>query len=172
VASEAFESRVRELRDTWAEQRELSNFAGGNDFDSRFQLLTVLYGWALEAVKAISSVYGEDFLITVSPVPLASAQPPAFSVTIARGYSARFFLKERQAQGSNHWTVGAAVATPGSVIATTTVGPDRRHRGWSHGQVEEILLSMLAAYERDEVEGPRPKANGRRPLWAVPRLHR
>jgi hypothetical protein len=24
---------------------------------------------------------------------------------------------------------------------------------------------MLAAYEREEVEGPRPKASGRRALW-------
>jgi hypothetical protein len=165
VASEAFESRVRELRDTWAEQRELAGLSAGNDLVSRFELLSVLHGWAAEAAAAITQVYGGSFLCNVSPAPQITDRPPAFLVTIGGGYTARFFLKERETSGANHWTVSAVVRTPGSSIASTTVGPDRRHRGWSRSQLEDVLLSMLAAYEREEVEGPRPKASGRRALW-------
>jgi hypothetical protein len=165
MASESFEDRVRQLHETWAEQRDLTGLWAGSDFASRFQLLTLLHGWAAEATKTIGRVYGASFVSAVGPPPDGSDQPPGFSVTIAGGYTARFFLKERHSDGGGLWSLSATVRTPGAAGATTTVGPDRRHRGWSRGQLEDVLLSMLAAYEREEVEGPRPKASGRRALW-------
>jgi hypothetical protein len=144
-----FEARVRALRETWRERRETTGLFGDRHFDSRCELLLVLHSWAEQACRTIEDVYGPNVASTSGP-PDWLAQPPAFSISVFRLYTARFFLKELATQTSLGWTISAEVRTPGARMHVGSVGPDRRLGAWSRSRIEEILLSMLSEHEREQ----------------------
>lgn len=148
MTTEPFARRVRNLRDSWVERRQVQSFAGSHDFDSQYQLLITLYRWASDAIDDIRTIYGESIAVDLSPAPVRDDIPPAFNVAVAGTHSANFALVERMHAGSGHWSVVASVIsnTPRGLIVPA--GPERRNGQWTRTRLEELLLSVLGAYER------------------------
>lgn len=149
---ETFLSRVADLRDSWSERRALSRFAGAHDFASQFRLLLALHGWATQAAADVSSVYEDGVAIAISPRPDRAVAPQAFSASIGE-HTATFTLTERSRIGGSRWHVSVAMTAGRRDGAVSQVGPERRNGGWTRGRIEDLLLSLLGAYERSRVEG-------------------
>ncbi|MFN0145072.1 MAG: hypothetical protein ACKVT1_01060 [Dehalococcoidia bacterium] len=148
---EPFVNRVQLLRDSWLERRQVGRFAASHDFDSQFRLLITLHEWAEEAVRAAASVYEGSPGIIASPRPHRS-ETAAFSVTVGDRHSVTFALTERRRMSGARWHVSVSIAAQGPGGAVTQAGPERRNGQWSRARLEEVLLSLLGAYERS-IEG-------------------
>jgi hypothetical protein len=146
--TEPFARRVQTLRDAWLERRQTQSFAGSHDFDSQYHLILTLHEWACDALEEIATIYGATVDIGLSPAPERGGAAPAFSLAVAGTYSVNFALQERGHPGSGHWTVAASVISnaPGGLVVPA--GPERRNGQWTRGRLEELLLSVLGAYER------------------------
>ena len=145
---ETFLSRVADLRDSWSERRALSRFAGAHDFDSQFRLLLALHGWASQAAADVASVYVDGMPLSVSPWPERADLPPAFSVSVAGQHAATFSLGERPRLGGSRWHISVLLIAGRRDGAVSHAGPERRNGGWTRGRIEDLLLSLLGAYER------------------------
>jgi len=140
--SSRFRDRVAQLRAAWRERRELERFAGSTEAEQR-ALLRELHRWASEAADDIAAAYGGELRVTVTP-EAPSDDLSAFTVTIADGFRLTLSLSER---GRSRWTISAAV-TPGPGAPAVAAGPNRRSSRWTRDRLEELLLSLLTAYER------------------------
>lgn len=152
MSSEPFINRVQALRSSWNERRRVRTLASSHDFDARFQLLLLLREWAAEAAEDIRAVYGDEMTPALSGEPTANGRPPSFTLALAPGYAITFELVSRSRAGSEHWTVATNVTSAG------TQAPAGRHRSgqWTRAQLEEAILSLLAAYERSLVSNASP----------------
>jgi hypothetical protein len=158
----SFVSRVEALRDSWYERRTLLRLAGSHDFDSQFGLLLTLYDWAAAAVADAAGVYDGDVPLLLSPRPDRRLVEPSFSVTIAGRDGVLFALAERRLTTGSRWHVTAALTTARRDGAVTNAGPERRNGGWTRGRVEDLVLSLIGAYERSRGEADEdPPAPGR-----------
>ena len=131
---EPFAQRVQSLRETWLERRMVKALASAHDRESQFQLLATLHQWALQAAADIQRVYGETLIVEVSPAPEAG-------------------LAERRRASGGSWFVDASVMGGGRGGGAIAAGPERRNGQWTRGRLEELLLSVLGAYERASVAG-------------------
>ena len=156
---EPFANRVQLLRDSWLERRQVGRLAANHDVDSQFRLLLTLHEWAEDAVGAAVSVYRGGPLIVVSPRP-HQGETAAFSVTVGDRHSVTFALTERRRMSGARWHVSVSVAAQGPGGAVTQAGPERRNGQWSRARLEDVLLSLLGAYERS-VEGGEPGPDAR-----------
>jgi len=148
MSLEPFADRVRALRDSWMERREVKALAGTHDFDSQFQLLSTLYSWTARAAVDVSEVYGRDLELRLSPPPSPLGRDAAFSVVVADAFVLSFRLTERQRLGTAGWFVSVSIASTGTGGNAVMAGPERRYGQWTHGRIEDLLLTMLGAYER------------------------
>lgn len=153
MSHENFQRRVAVLRDSWAERRARKGVAGAHDFDSQFGMLLTIYQWAEDAAGDIRAVYGEAMSVTISPPPDRDGSVPAFVVTIGTNYTATFALTERTRMGSPRWAIGVTVGAGGPGGGISAAGPERRNSQWTRGRLEDVLLSVLGAYERAVSEG-------------------
>lgn len=146
MASEPFAERVRALRDSWTERRQVKSLASAHDFDSQFRLLVTLHQWVLRGVEDIREVYGPEMEIRVSPRP--AARDTGFSVIVGDTFVLSFQLVERLRMGTAGWFIAAEIAgtsAPGNPVAA---GPQRRFGQWTRGGIEDLLLTLMGAYER------------------------
>ncbi len=153
MSHERFQHRVAVLRDSWAERRALKGLGGTHDFDSQYNLLQALYQWADEAAADIRVVYGGALAVTLSPLPDRASSAPAFVVTLGDNYTVTFVLSERTRMGSPRWAIAVTIGAAGPGGSIAAAGPDRRSAQWTRGRLEDILLSVLGAYERAISEG-------------------
>jgi len=161
MTGDSFQRRVALLRESWAERRQLKDLAGAHDFESQFGLLSTLYRWAREAAEDIRAVYGKELSVALGPAPLPGAPQPGFAITIGGHSTATFALAERARAGGSHWSIAVTVGSGGSAVSA---GPERRNGWWTRARLEEVLLSLLGAYERAISEGGRPgRRNSLRP---------
>ena len=144
---EPFVNRVQLLRDSWLERRQVGRLAASHDFDSQFRLLLALHQWSQEAVNAAASVYSAGPAIVASPRP-HRAESAAFAVTVGERHSVTFALTERRRMSGARWHVSVSVAAQGPGGAVTQAGPERRNGQWSRARLEDVVLSLLGAYER------------------------
>jgi hypothetical protein len=147
MTRESFADRVEALRDSWAERRRIAGFAGAHDLASQLELLQTLHGWAAEAVADIAAVYGPALPIVLSPRPEPPGERASFSVAIAGDFGIAVALAERRRVTGPRWHVSVLVRSPGSG-PVAHAGPERRNGQWTRGRLEDILLSVLGAYER------------------------
>lgn len=150
---ESFFQRVQALRESWAERRQVRTLASSHDYDSQFRLLQLLHSWAREAVEDIREVYGDELAIELGPEPRYEDRNPGFTLSLAPGYSASLVLVERQRTGAPHWFVSVTVNSAGPGGAAVSAGPQRRTGQWTRGQLEDLILSLLGAYERSVAGG-------------------
>ncbi len=134
-----FEARVRSLHEGWVERRESGFLSRSHDFDSQRRVLANIHRWAGECIEDIRHVYGEAFPIAIEP--LGDSAP--FGITVGAVQRAAFELVDRGGGERSSWQVVARVAT-----GAGEPPEERRVRHWRRSQVEEILLSLLSAYER------------------------
>lgn len=152
MQNEPFANRVQALRDSWAERRQVRGIASVHDFASQFRLLEAMHGWAEHAVAEIRAVYGESVAASVTPL----AGPPAghreeergFAVTVGAGFGAAFVLHDRRRLPGPSWSVSVSVASSGPGGTQAPAGPERRNGQWTRTRLEEVLLLLVAAYER------------------------
>lgn len=145
---EPFRRRVEQLRTAWAERRALRGIAGAHDRASQPELLRTLHAWASEAAAEIRAVYGPSLAVQVSPLP-AGDEATAFTVNLARDYTLAFALVERSRTPAERWHIAVTMTTGGPRGASVAAGPERRNGQWTRARVEDLLLSLLGAYERD-----------------------
>ncbi|MGE0599758.1 MAG: hypothetical protein AB7J35_11195 [Dehalococcoidia bacterium] len=155
MSGESFQQRVELLRDSWAERRQLKGLAGAHDFESQLGLLRTLHEWSDSAVKDIRAVYGKSLATSISPAPTGTTPNPGFSVTLGDQYTLTFSLNERRREGGSRWFVSVTVSSGGPGGNMVTAGPERRNGQWTRSRVEDILLSVLGAYERAASEQTR-----------------
>jgi len=160
MSGDSFQQRVAILRASWTERRQIKNLAGIHDFDSQLDLLLTLHNWTESATRDIAAVYGETLAISVSPAPAAATANPGFSVTIGDNYTVTFALTERRRMGGIRWFVAVSVGSGGPGGSITPAGPERKNGQWTRSRLEDILLSVLGAYERAHSEGGRPGSLG------------
>ncbi|HMO54335.1 MAG TPA: hypothetical protein PJ994_07520 [Tepidiformaceae bacterium] len=156
MSGESFERRVEILRDSWAERRQLKGLASVHDFESQFALLNTLHGWAEAAATDIRKVYGESLMVTISSIPGRDDSVPAFAVTIGHSHTVTFVLTERRRMNGSRWFISVTVGAGGPGGALVAAGPERRNGQWTRGRLEDILLSVLGAYERALSDGSKP----------------
>jgi hypothetical protein len=168
MSHESFQRRVAVLRDSWAERRALKGIGSAHDFDSQHNLLLTLNRWAEEAAGDIRAVYGEALAVNISPSPDQAGPAPAFVVTLGDNYTVTFVLSERTRMGNPRWAIAVTVAAGGPGGSIAAAGPERRNSQWTRGRLEDILLSVLGAYERAVSEGGGwpPPASSSRPRGA------
>ena len=152
MSSDSFERRVHALRESWAERRQLRTLGSSHEFEPQFQLLESLHAFAASAVRDIRAVYEDALDIDLSPLPRRSDEQPAFSVAIAERWLVTFTLSERRRAGAIRWFVSVTIGSGGPGGAITAAGPERRNGQWTRLRVEDILLSVLGAYERNLAE--------------------
>lgn len=141
-----FALRVRALHDAWRERREVNTLASAHDRDSQLLLLMTLHGWTIEALSDIHAVYGDDSPISVDGPPDARDTNPCFGITLAENRVLAFSLLERNRAQMPYWYLGISRASPGG--EESHAGTDRRSGHWNRGRLEELLLTLLGAYER------------------------
>lgn len=168
TSHESFQRRVSVLRDSWAERRALKGLGSTGDFDSQYGLLLTLYRWADEATADIRNVYGDSLAVNISPTPERDGSAPAFVITLGDNYTVTFVLSERTRMGSPRWSIAVTLGAGGPGGSIAAAGPDRRNSQWTRGRLEDILLSVLGAYERAVSEGGGwpPPASSLRPRGA------
>jgi hypothetical protein len=154
MIGEPFTYRLRQLRDTWSERRQTRSFAATNDFLSRFELLLCLYDWSTQAIAEVSSVYSGEIHVGVSPRPEKDDPNPAFNISVAEQYLITFAVTPRSRGRDETWQVVVSIFSNGP-HGTTAVpaGPERRTGQWTRGRLEDVLLSVLSAWERSVTEG-------------------
>ncbi|MCL6644943.1 MAG: hypothetical protein K6U88_08195 [Dehalococcoidia bacterium] len=150
---EPFRRRVEQLRDAWEERRALRGIAGAHDRESQLALLRTLHGWAMEAAADIRAVYGPGLAVEVSRLSADDAAPAAFTVSVARDHTLTFALVERRRVGGVRWHIAVTMSTGGPRGSTVAAGPERRNGQWTRARLEDLLLSLLGAYERARSEG-------------------
>lgn len=148
MSGESFSQRVQHLHDSWDERRQIKGIAGAHDFDSQFQLLTTLHEWAEGAVDEIRQVYGDGVHISLSPAPVRDPYGPAFSASLSDSFTLTFALTERRRMGGSRWFISVSVGSSGAAGSVVAAGPERRNGQWTRGRLEELMLSVLGAYER------------------------
>jgi len=154
MSGEPFSSRVQALHDSWEERRLVRGLAGTHDFDSQFRLLATLHAWAHQAVLEVGDVYGEAVTLAVSPPPERAGADTAFQVMIASAFVLTFSLTERRRVGSPRWSISVSFGSPGPGGGLVAAGPERRNGQWTRSRVEDLLLSLLGAFERSLGDGP------------------
>lgn len=145
MTREPFVSRVRALRESWDERRKVVRLAATHTFDSQFLLLLTLHEWACEAVADVRDVYGIQFAIDVGPAPERNQDPPSFSVVVAEVHALTLSITERRRGIEPSWHVTVSVE---GELQAHAAGPDRRNGHWTRSRLEDVLLSVLGAYER------------------------
>lgn len=150
---ESFLQRVQTLRESWSERRQVRALASSHDFESQFQLLAMLHAWARDAVQDVQEVYGDELSVELGPEPGHEDRNPGFTITLAPGYSAALVLVERQRTGASHWFVSVTLNSAGPGASAVSAGPQRRTGQWTRGQLEDLVLSLLGAYERSIAGG-------------------
>lgn len=136
-----FEARVRSLHEGWLERRESWLLSRAHDFDSQQRVLSNIHRWASECIEDVRHVYGESLPVTIDSIE----QDSRFAIAVGAGQRASFELVDRGSEERPGWQVVARVAADGE---TGEAPEEKRVRHWRRGQVEEILLSLLSAYER------------------------
>jgi hypothetical protein len=157
MSGESFQQRVALLRDSWAERRQLKELAGAHDYVSQLNLLRTLHQWVEAATSDVRAVYGRAVSIMLSPAPVPDGSRTGFTLTIADNHTLSFSLEERRGPGGVRWFVAVKVSSGGAPIAA---GPERRNGQWTRSRLEDILLSVLGAYERSVSEGARGGLTG------------
>ncbi len=136
-----FEARVRSLHEGWLERRESWLLSRAHDLDSQRRVLDNIHRWASECIEDVRHVYGEALPITIEPLE----EQDRFTITVGDSQCAAFEIFDRGSDERPSWQVVARVAAGGEAGEAPE---ERRVRHWRRSQVEEILLSLLSAYER------------------------
>ena len=152
MSGESFSQRVQNLHDSWDERRQIKGIASAHDFDSQFRLLAMLHGWASDAVEEIRQVYGESIHVSLAAPPARDPDGPAFSAFLGEAFTLSFALSERRRMGGSRWFISVSVGSSGAGEGVVAAGPARRNGQWSRARLEELLLSVLGAYERSQVD--------------------
>ena len=160
TGGDSFVRRVEILRDSWAERRQLKGLTSVHDRESQFALLQTLHRWSEAAADDIRKVYGDALPVTVSPVPAITDPTAAFAVTIGNSHTVSFLLTERRRLSGSRWYVSVTVGTGGPGGSLVAAGPERRNGQWTRGRLEDILLSILGAYERSASENSQAHGPG------------
>jgi hypothetical protein len=145
---EPFSARVQQLHDGWVERRALAHLASDHDFDAQFHLLVTLHEWAEEAFRDIAAIYEGSLALWLSPAPRRDDSPPAFTVRVGEQETATFALSGRSRVNTTRWHVSASIGAAGGAGRPTIAGPERSKGQWSRSRLEDLLLSLVSAYER------------------------
>lgn len=122
--------------------------AKAHDLQSQTEMLRALHGWAEAAIEDVVAVYGEHLFLEVSPWP-PEGDPPMFSLVVGGSGHVLTFALERNARAGS-WHICAVRTLGGRDGGQLKAGPDRRGGQWTRARVEELLLSLLAGYEREQ----------------------
>jgi hypothetical protein len=145
---EPFAARVRALHEAWDERRRVAQLASTHTFDAQMELLRTLYSWTTEAVADVQAVYGDRVSIGVTLPPAAEQRPPSFSVILADRHALTLSLLERNRGMGTTWHISVWLEAESPSTTGSRAGPDRRNGHWTRARLEDVLLSVLGAYER------------------------
>ncbi|GAB4335377.1 MAG: hypothetical protein Kow0010_22840 [Dehalococcoidia bacterium] len=145
MVREPFRFRVEALREAWRDRREASQLSARHDYAAQQQLLRLLHGWVTASLSDVREVYGPSLAATIEPDSgEVAAAEGAFTVAIGQGV-ATFSLRQQRREGAPAWRVASTVTVAGQPLPATS---GARARRWTRAKADEILLTLLAAYER------------------------
>jgi hypothetical protein len=155
AAFDSFANRVALLRDTWSDRRQTAHLSGHHDYESQFQLLRLLYEWSAESCQVATDLYGDGLPLTLSEPPVATDGGDRFKVALGSRLALTFAMRERTLARRESWTVAACLEVSGRDGRRSRTPPDRRNAAWTRVAVENLILELLAFWERLT---PRPQA--------------
>ena len=91
----SFSERIRSLRDSWEERRQVEDLATNHDFVRQYRLLLILHEWCAEALAQVAEIYGASLQLALSPRPTSAGEDTAFQVTVADRFSLVFGMAAR-----------------------------------------------------------------------------
>ena len=124
------------------ERRETGTLSRSHDLESQLRVFENVHRWASECLGDIDIVYGEALNTAIDPLA-GSGASRRFAVVVGGDERATFELVDRGTAERPAWLVVVRVAAGGRPREA-----ERRIRFWRRPQVEEIVLSLLGAYER------------------------
>ncbi len=142
----SFHDRVLELREGWRRRRELRRLVSGSERAAQEALLRELYGWAAQAAADIRAVYGDELPLVLAPSAWEEGAD-GFRLSLGGRFGLQMCLVER---APDQWAVAAYVTGPGEP-GPRRVGTPRRNAAWTRRRFEELVLGLLAAYERERL---------------------
>ncbi|GBD24508.1 hypothetical protein HRbin29_02186 [bacterium HR29] len=142
----SFHDRVLELREGWRRRRELRRLASGGERAAQEALLRELYGWAARAAADIRAVYGDELPVVLTPSTWEDGTEE-FRLGLGGQCGLQMCLVE---WAPGQWAVAAYVTGPGEP-GPRRVGTPRRNAAWTRRRFEELILGLLAAYERERL---------------------
>lgn len=156
---EPFATRVAALRDGWLARRHMKHLNIRRDREARLGLLLALYDWAEDSLDTIADVYEGTIRLALTPRPDAEDDLLSFSIAVEDEYRIGFWIAPKSQQRGDQWDLHAEMRTP---MGVSSVAPSRGAGQWTQARVEELLLSLLAAVEREHYEAQRSPR--RRPM--------
>jgi hypothetical protein len=103
-----------------------------------------MFAWCAEAVAAVSAIYTEELEVVLSSTPTLAK--PQFEVLIGEGRSLNAAVCATNAREQS-WQIVVCVRTEtnGQLLAASS---EHRSSQWSRASLEDLLLGILASYER------------------------
>lgn len=149
---EPFATRVAALRDGWLARRHMKHLNVRRDRQARFELLLALYEWAEHSLDTIADIYKGAIDLALTTRPSIDDDLLSFSIGVEGEYRIAFWIAPKSPQHSDVWDLQAEMRTP---MGVSIVAPNRGAGQWTQARVEELLLTVLAAVEREHYEAQR-----------------
>lgn len=142
---EPFRYRVEALREAWRDRRDAARLSARRDQPAQEQLLRLLHEWVAASLVDVRAVYGPSLPAFLDPESAeAAAAAGAFTVTIGPG-AAAFALRQQRREGAHAWRIASTITVAGQPLSAAR---GARARRWTRAKVDDIILTLLAAYER------------------------
>jgi hypothetical protein len=152
---DAFSDQVAALRENWRERRELRMLADqdGDEFGAQSLVLLRLYDWVRASLEEVELIYAGEIALSLSERP----HPPGcdwFRVAVGTDDGIEYSVSVTLVRASSgHAAIRATVTLPRS-SAPVAVAPARHFGAWTRRGMQNVLLSLLTAYERDREPSP------------------
>ena len=147
---QSFAPRIAELHNAWEERRALKSLTTRHDFEAQSLLLRTIYSWAGQARATIAEVYDGSVQVTLVPES-GDLLGRRLAMSFAGTHTLAVSLVERIEGHHQQWRLVAAFTThsrtPGVPPHTSSRTPV-----WTRRAFEDLVLTVLDAYERDSGE--------------------
>jgi hypothetical protein len=143
--------KVQEIHDSWAETRQTIDARRDRGRHGQATMLGYVFNWTAEAALDLARVYGD--LIELTPEPDLAAAEPGFVLHVGPVHTMHVDLVPHP-RSPSEWLVRIRLSYPDE-HSWVTVHWGRRHDNWTRERLEEVILSLLSAFERSRLPSPR-----------------
>jgi hypothetical protein len=148
-----FSEKLRAIHDSWAEARDTREIRRLRTAAAQAEMLALIHAWCVRLAAQMEEIYGS--LVRLSALNPYGSEDMGFDLAIGDDHQMAVSLQPGKASTSGSaptWEVQIRLRYPEEpawVVATW----GRRNQNWTRQRIEEVLLSLLSAFERSR-SGP------------------